>query len=43
MNDRLGGTTDDYNAGNIRYYGATPNNYVYFNCSDYLYHQKKNE
>lgn len=23
------------NAGNIRYYGASPNNYVYFNCSDY--------
>ena len=21
--------------GNIRYYGATPNNYIYFNCSDY--------
>ena len=24
---------DDY--GNIRYYGASPNNYIYFNCSDY--------
>ena len=35
MNDRLGGTTSDYNAGNIRYYGASPNNYIYFNCSDY--------
>ena len=23
------------NAGNIRYYGAEPNNYIYFNCSDY--------
>ena len=23
------------NAGNVRYYGASPNNYVYFNCSDY--------
>ena len=22
-------------AGNIRYYGASPNNYTYFNCSDY--------
>ena len=22
-------------AGNIRYYGANPNNYIYFNCSDY--------
>ncbi len=21
--------------GNIRYYGASPNNYIYFNCSDY--------
>ena len=21
--------------GNIRYYGANPNNYIYFNCSDY--------
>ena len=28
MNDRLGGTTKDLNAGNIRYYGANPNNYV---------------
>ena len=23
------------NAGNIRYYGASPNNYVYFNCDSY--------
>ena len=22
-------------AGNVRYYGAAPNNYVYFNCDDY--------
>ena len=35
MNDRLGGTTTDLDGGNIRYYGANPNNYVYFNCSDY--------
>ena len=35
MNDRLGGTTEDLNGGNIRYYGANPNNYIYFNCSDY--------
>lgn len=35
MNDRLGGTTEGYDSGNIRYYGASPNNYVYFNCSDY--------
>ena len=25
------------NAGNIRYYGASPNNHIYFNCSDYSY------
>ena len=35
MNDRLGGTTTDLDAGNIRYYGANPDNYIYFNCSDY--------
>ena len=35
MNDRLGGTTADLDGGNIRYYGAEPNNYIYFNCSDY--------
>ena len=35
MNDRLGGTTTDLEGGNIRYYGANPNNYIYFNCSDY--------
>lgn len=29
INDRLGGTTSDYTAGNIRYYGASPNNYIY--------------
>ena len=34
MNDRLGGTTS-LDGGNIRYYGASPNNYIYFNCSDY--------
>ena len=34
MNDRKGGTTSLDN-GNVRYYGANPNNYVYFNCSDY--------
>lgn len=28
MNDRLGGTTADYDSGNIRYYGANPNNYI---------------
>ncbi len=31
--DRLGGTVST--TGNIRYSGADPNNYVYFNCSDY--------
>lgn len=36
MNDRLGGTeTLESGIGNIRYYGADPNNYVYFNCSEY--------
>ena len=35
MNDRLGGTTTDLDGGNIRYYGPNPNNYIYFNCSDY--------
>ena len=35
MNDRLGGTTTDLDGGNIRYYGANPNNYIYFNCRDY--------
>ena len=35
MNDRLGGTTEDLDGGNIRYYGASPDNYIYFNCSDY--------
>lgn len=29
MNDGLG------EEGNVRYYGSDPNNYVYFNCSDY--------
>ena len=36
MNDRLGGTTTSLDGGNIRYYGASPNNYIYFNCTDYL-------
>ena len=31
MNDRLGGTTTSLDGGNIRYYGANPNNYVSFN------------
>ena len=35
MNDRLGGTTTDLDGGNIRYYGANPNNYIYFNCETY--------
>ena len=28
MNDRLGGTTTSLDGGNIRYYGATPKNYI---------------
>lgn len=35
MNDRLGGTTTDLDGGNVRYYGENPDNYMYFNCSDY--------
>ena len=35
MNDRKGSMSTDIDAGNIRYYGANPNNYIYFNCSDY--------
>lgn len=35
MNDRLGGTTTSLDGGNIRYYGASPKNYIYFNCNDY--------
>lgn len=35
MNDRLGGTTSSLDRGNIRYYGASPKNYVYFNCETY--------
>jgi len=35
MNDRLGNEEVDINSGNIRYYGANPSNYIYFNCSDY--------
>lgn len=31
--DRLGGTIAT--GGNIRYSGSNPNNYIYFNCSDY--------
>ena len=35
MNDRLGSMSTGIDDGNIRYYGASPNNYIYFNCSDY--------
>ena len=35
MNDRLGGKTTSLDGGNIRYYGASPNNYIYFNCKNY--------
>ena len=35
MNDRKGSSSTGIDAGNIRYYGADPDNYVYFNCSDY--------
>ena len=35
INDRKGSSSTGIDAGNIRYYGASPDNYVYFNCSDY--------
>ena len=35
INDRKGSSSNGINTGNIRYYGANPDNYVYFNCSDY--------
>ena len=35
MNDRKGSSSVGEDAGNIRYYGVNPNNYIYFNCSDY--------
>ena len=35
MNDRKGSSSIGIDSGNIRYYGADPNNYVYFNCSTY--------
>ena len=35
MNDRFGSMSTGIDAGNIRYYGKSPNNYIYFNCSDY--------
>ena len=43
MNDKNGSlTTSDLDSGNIRYYGANPNNYIYFNCDDYLYQNDNN-
>ena len=35
INDRLSSSSTNADGGNIRYYGANPNNYIYFNCSDY--------
>lgn len=35
MNDRKGSMSTGIDSGNIRYYGTNPNNYIYFNCSDY--------
>ena len=35
MNDRLGSSGTYVNGGNVRYYGASPSNYMYFNCSNY--------
>ena len=31
----MGEFPDDTAGGNIRYYGASPNNYIYFNCETY--------
>lgn len=33
--DSEGNRTNSRKKGNIRYYGANPDNYIYFNCSDY--------
>ncbi len=35
MNDRLASSSTEIDNGNIRYYGASPNNYIFFNCDDY--------
>lgn len=36
MNDGLGyGETQTSDSGNIRYYGLSPDNYIYFNCDTY--------
>jgi len=35
MNDRHGSMSTGVDDGNVRYYGANPNNYIYFNCNDY--------
>ena len=35
MNDRHGSMDTEEDDGNIRYYGANPNNYIYFNCNNY--------
>ena len=38
MNDGFGtGATNVSTSGNLRYYGGSPNNYVYFNCDTYPY------
>lgn len=35
INDREGGRASDPDGGNVRYYGTSANNYIYYNCSDY--------
>ena len=35
INDRKGSSSTGIDAGNLRYYGSNPDNYVYFNCSNY--------
>ena len=35
INDRKGSSSTGIDAGNLKYYGSNPDNYVYFNCSNY--------
>jgi len=35
MDDRLGGSLTTAEGGNLRYYGASPDNYIWYNCTDY--------
>lgn len=35
INDRLGGRASSVDGGNVRYYGTSANNYIYYNCKNY--------